>query len=69
MANIINNTSLSYSTLTEEVLTWLQDLDDYDKWKDLFAGSDGTILVEMLAAQASNEYYKIYGYFLKELFQ
>ena len=61
MANIINNTSLSYSTLTEEVLTWLQDLDDYDKWKDLFAGSDGTILVEMLAAQASNEYYKIYG--------
>ena len=61
MTNIINNTSLSYTTLTEEVLAWLQNLDDYDKWKDLFAGSDGTILVEMLAAQAANEYFKIYG--------
>ena len=61
MTDFINNTSLSYTTLTEEVLAWLQNLDDYDKWKDLFSGSNGTILVEMLAAQAANEYFKIYG--------
>ena len=61
MTDFINNTSLSYTTLTEEVLAWLQNLDDYDKWKDLFSGSNGVILVEMLSAQASNEYFKIYG--------
>lgn len=61
MTDFINNTSLSYTTLTEEVLAWLQNLDDYDKWKDLFSGSNGVILVEMLSAQAANEYFKIYG--------
>jgi len=50
---MINLTSLSFEKIKEDLLNYLQSRPDYERWKDFFESSTGTILIELLAGLGS----------------
>lgn len=50
---IINPTSVSFESIRSDLITYISNMPDSRRWKDFFAGSAGTILVELLAGFAT----------------
>jgi hypothetical protein len=55
----MENTSLSYTSLLSNLSSYVTSMDDYTRWKDFFEGSEGQIILELIASKSSYEAYKI----------
>lgn len=66
---IFNDTSISYNKLLEDGLTFLSKKDDWSKWKDLFEGSEGKIILEFLASKTAYEVIKMLYYWQENQLQ
>lgn len=55
----LSDLNISYKTLQTSYLTYLENKDDWSKWKDLFEGSEGQIIIEFLSAKTAYEVVKI----------
>ena len=66
---IIQDTSLSYQQIQKDYLTYLENKDDWAKWKDLFEGSEGKIIIEFLSSKTAYEVLKIFNYWQENQLQ
>ncbi len=56
---IIDPKSVSFETIKEDIITWLQTRPDSAKWKDYFSHSTGNTIVELLAGLSTFFQYNI----------
>jgi hypothetical protein len=55
----ISNSSISFNQIKQDIITFVSSKPDASRWTDFFAGSEGTLLTELIAGFGFYEAIKI----------